>query len=138
MSKFPHIKQINELDCGPTCLKMIAALYGITFDSNIILNTIRLSRKGSNLLDISDAAEKIGFKTSGLLLSIEQLNDVTLPSIVHLKRKHFAVLFKIENGIYHIADPANTIFNITKAEFSKYWLGNKRGMGKGVILTFSL
>ncbi|MCK0132155.1 cysteine peptidase family C39 domain-containing protein [Flavobacteriaceae bacterium F08102] len=28
MLKFPHFKQADQKDCGPTCLKIIAKYYG--------------------------------------------------------------------------------------------------------------
>ena len=31
MSKFPFYKQLDGMDCGPTCLRMIAKYYGKTF-----------------------------------------------------------------------------------------------------------
>jgi len=28
--KFPHYKQPDTMDCGPTCLRMVAKHYGLT------------------------------------------------------------------------------------------------------------
>jgi hypothetical protein len=28
LMKFPHYKQLDSMDCGPTCLRMIAKYYG--------------------------------------------------------------------------------------------------------------
>ena len=49
--------------------------------------------QGVNLLGISDAAEKIGFQTSGLKLSFEKLiEEAPKPAILHWGQNHFIVL----------------------------------------------
>ena len=63
---FSQYKQSDSMDCGPTCLRMIAKYYG----RNISLQTIRektqIGKEGVNLLGISEAAETIGFRTKSL------------------------------------------------------------------------
>ena len=38
MNTFPHYLQLDAMDCGPTCLRMIAKYYG----KNYSLQTLRL------------------------------------------------------------------------------------------------
>lgn len=67
MSFFTY-KQHDSMDCGPICLRMVAKHYG----KNISLQTLRdktqIGKEGVNLLDISEAAEIIGFSTQALKL----------------------------------------------------------------------
>ena len=67
------IKQFDTMDCGVSCLKMVAAYYGRRFDVSQIRQTCALSRNGISLLGISKAAEAIGFRTDPLLVDIYRL-----------------------------------------------------------------
>lgn len=72
------------MDCGPTCLYMISRYYGRVFALEKLRELTEIGKEGVNLLGISDAAEKIGFQTSGLKLSFEKLIDeAPKPAILH-------------------------------------------------------
>jgi len=36
---FPHYNQLDAMDCGPTCLRMIARHYGRSFTNQTLLAT---------------------------------------------------------------------------------------------------
>jgi ATP-binding cassette subfamily B protein len=93
---FPHFKQADSKDCGPTCLKIIAKHYGRTLNIQTLRQLSETTRQGSNLLNISDAAEQLGFRTLGVKLNIETLLEAPLPCIVHWKQNHFVVVYKIK------------------------------------------
>ena len=84
------------------------------------------TKNGVNLLGISEAAEKLGFRTYGVRLSIEQLKEVELPCILHWNQNHFVVLYKIKNGKYYISDPATGLITYTEKEFSKNWIATSQ------------
>jgi ATP-binding cassette subfamily B protein len=98
MSKpFPFYKQPDAMDCGVTCLRMIAKYYGKHYSLETLREKTYIARAGVSLLGISDAAEKLGFKTIGARLNIEKLTeDVPLPCIVHWKQEHFVVVYDIK------------------------------------------
>ena len=78
------------MDCGPTCLRMIAKFYGKSYSLQTLRARSFISRNGVSMLGISDAAESIGFRTSGVRVSFEQLaEDVPLPCILHWNQLHF-------------------------------------------------
>src|SRR5262245_52108562 len=96
MRKFPWYKQFDTMDCGPTCLRMIAKHFG----RNISLQTLRektqIGKEGVNLLGISEAAEAIGFRTHPLRLGYTApVKEAKLPAILHWKQNHFVVLYKV-------------------------------------------
>ncbi|MHA7131790.1 cysteine peptidase family C39 domain-containing protein [Algoriphagus namhaensis] len=62
---FPHYKQPDSKDCGPTCLPIIAKHYGKLISLKEIREISETTREGSSLLKPSDAAEEMGFKTIG-------------------------------------------------------------------------
>ena len=46
MSKFPFYKQLDGMDCGPTCLRMIAKYYGKTFSVQQLREQSYIQRTG--------------------------------------------------------------------------------------------
>lgn len=77
-------KQRDAMDCGPSCLAMIAKHYGWQADKDQLWKICSLGKDGVSLLGISKAAETIGFKTVGGRVSFDTLAfEVPLPCIVH-------------------------------------------------------
>ena len=94
--KFPFFKQLDSMDCGPSCLRMVAKFYGKTYSLQALRSKAFLTKSGVSMLGISDAAESIGFRTRGYRLTWEQLRDeVPLPCIVHWNQRHFVVVYNI-------------------------------------------
>ncbi|MBS7254941.1 peptidase domain-containing ABC transporter [Flavobacterium branchiicola] len=124
MKKFTNYKQADYKDCGPTCLKIIAKHYGKTINIQELRDISETTREGSNLLFLSDAAEKIGFRTLGVKLSSERLIEAPLPCILHWNQNHYVVLYKIKKGIYYISDPAFGLIEYNLQDFLKFWIGN--------------
>ncbi len=75
LKKFTHYRQADHKDCGPTCLKIIAKYYGKTINIQELRDFSETTREGSNLLFLSDAAEKIGFRTLGVKLSVKRIEE---------------------------------------------------------------
>ena len=64
MPTFPFYRQHDAMDCGPTCLRMVARHYGKQYSLAYLRQNAYLTRQGVSLLGISEAAEKIGFLPS--------------------------------------------------------------------------
>lgn len=95
--KFPIYRQLDAMDCGPTCLRMIARFYGKNYSLQSLRTKCHITREGVSTLGISDAAELIGFRTEGVKLTWEQLRDnIPFPCIVHWKQRHFVVVYDIK------------------------------------------
>lgn len=121
---FPFYKQADAKDCGPTCLKIIAKHYGKNLNIQQLRSLSETTREGSNLLNLSEAAEQIGFRTLGVRLSFEKLNEAPLPCILHWNANHYVVLYKIKKDRIFISDPAFGLLEYSKEEFIKNWIGN--------------
>ena len=63
MKKFPCYIQHNVMDCGPTCLRMVAAHYGKRYSLEGLREKSFLTREGVSMLGISEAAERIGLRS---------------------------------------------------------------------------
>lgn len=113
------------MDCGPTCLRMVCKHYGRAVAIQKLRNLCFINRGGVNLLAISEAAEKIGFRTTGVKLSLSQLTEIDLPCILHWRQNHFVVLYQIKKGRYYLADPATGLVVLDEAVFKKHWFGHK-------------
>lgn len=124
MKKFTNYKQADHKDCGPTCLKIVAKHYGKTINIQDLRDSSETTREGSNLLFLSDAAEKIGFRTLGVKLSAERLDEAPLPCILHWNKNHYVVLYNIKKGKYYISDPGFGLIEYNKEDFLRLWIGN--------------
>lgn len=133
---FPVYKQLDTMDCGPTCLRMIARYYGKSYALQTLRERSFITRLGVSLLGISDAAETIGMRTLGARLTFEQLaHEVPLPCIVHWKQRHFVVVYNIKKDKVYVADPEHGLITYSRQEFFTNWLSTKReGENRGVAL----
>lgn len=129
------------MDCGPSCLAMIAQYNKLQPDIEAIRRTCALSRDGVSLWGISKAAESIGFKAIGGYFSLETLtSEVPLPCIAHWDQNHFTVVYKIKKHkkgeiTIYVADPARGLVTYNKREFCEHWVSTKsNGEEKGVAL----
>lgn len=125
LKKFPNYKQLDQMDCGATCLRIIFKYYGKSVSIHKIRKLCQTTKNGVNLLGISEAAEKLGFRTYGVRLSLERLRDVELPCVLHWNQNHFVVLYKIAKGKYYISDPSSGLMVLDEKEFSKNWFSTK-------------
>lgn len=124
MKRFPHYKQAEEKDCGPTCLKIIAKHFGRALNIQTLRSLAETTREGSSLLGLSEAAEQIGFHTIGVKMNFVKLKEVTLPCILHWNANHFVVVYKIKKEKIYISDPAHGLIQYNIKEFLKFWIGN--------------
>ncbi|WP_299678365.1 peptidase domain-containing ABC transporter [uncultured Dokdonia sp.] len=124
MKKFPSYKQTETKDCGPTCLKIIAKHYHKNLSINELRKISETTREGSNLLNLSDASEAIGFRSLGVKLTLNELKEAPLPCILHWNKDHYVVLYKIKKDTFYISDPGFGLLTYSKEEFLKFWIGN--------------
>lgn len=124
MSKFPHYKQADSKDCGPTCLKIIAKYYKQSISIQQLRVVSETTRSGSSLLGLSGASEQIGFRSLGVKLTLKRLLEAPLPCILHWNNNHYVVLYKIKKDLFYISDPAHGLLKYNKEAFLKRWIGN--------------
>lgn len=137
MPKFPFFKQYDAMDCGPSCIRMIAAFYGKNYSLQKLRQLAHITREGVSLLGLSEAAESIGFRTIGARITFEQLFQAPKPCVVHWDQDHFVVVYKLKKGKVYVADPAFGLVEYQEPEFKKHWLATvKQGEQKGICLMF--
>lgn len=121
-TKFPHYKQLDYRDCGPTCLRMIAKFYGKSFSREFLREKAGITRLGVTMAGIADAAEAIEMRTLGMRISLESLiNEAPTPFIIPWRQRHMVVVYKTSKTRIYIADPAQGLLDYTHDEFKKAW-----------------
>ena len=128
--------QLDEKDCGPTCLAMIAEHYGRYYSLETLRELCNISKFGVSMLDISNAAENIGIRTIGGYVNFNNLvSSIALPCIVHWDQDHFVVVYNIKNNIVYVADPAKGLLEYSFKEFQHHWLSSINNSDEiGVVL----
>lgn len=129
--KFVKYIQHDSMDCGPTCLKMVAKFYGKNYSLQNLRDRCHITREGVSLLGISDAAESIGFRTTGVKVTWTQMvEEMPMPCIVHWNQRHFVVVYDVvkKHGVYKVmvADPASGLLEYTEEDFRGLWLESER------------
>lgn len=125
MNRLPKYKQLNAMDCGPSCLKMICKYYG----KHISIETIRtlccITNEGVSLYGLKHAAKVLRFDADGIRSSIAGLiNLFKSPCILHWNHNHYVVLYKIDfsrklqDYTFTIGDPATG--RISKLQYEDF------------------
>jgi ATP-binding cassette, subfamily C, bacteriocin exporter len=125
--KFVCIKQHDSSDCGAACLASIAWYYNLRQPLSVIRGFASTDARGTNVLGIVQAAEKLGFAAKGVRGNQQALADIVLPAIAHLahenRMQHFVVVYAATRTHITIADPALGISRVPLDEFLKIWTG---------------
>lgn len=140
--KFPFYRQLDAMDCGPTCLKMIAQSDGKLLPLQYLREKCYITREGVSMLGIAEAAENIGYRTIAVKLTYEKEGEVPgllqfpLPCIAYWEQKHFVVIYKISKTHVWVADPAEGKLKLKRSFFENGWLnGRKKGIALGLETT---
>ncbi|WP_282779415.1 peptidase domain-containing ABC transporter [Phaeodactylibacter xiamenensis] len=140
MKSFPFYKQLDAMDCGPSCLRMIAKHYGKSYTLQYLRDISYIDREGVSLKGISEAAERIGFQPMAVKIPFSAQGEAPsllvapLPVIAHWKQNHFLVVYKANKKHVWVADPGAGKFRLPAQEFKAGWLSDGQ---KGVCLLLS-
>lgn len=123
INRFPHIKQIDEMDCGAASLTMICRHFGRKVSVSRIRQRVRTANDGTSLRGLCDGAEALGLAARSVKASKTNLREMPLPAIIHWENNHWVVLFKLDKAQAWIADPATNIRRVTLKELDEKWNG---------------
>lgn len=99
MKSFPYYRQLDQMDCGPTCLRMVAKHYGRSYTAQSLREKAQIGKDGVSLLGIAEAAEAIGFRSMGVKVLYDKLvHEAPLPCIIHWDQNHFVVVYAIKGA----------------------------------------
>ena len=106
------IKQHDITDCGAACLASIAAHYRLGLPIARIRQLASTDQKGTNLLGMIQAAEKLGFVCSGVRAEEQAFRtEAEFPAVAHVIVKkrlhHFVVVYRVTEKFVEVMDPAS-------------------------------
>lgn len=133
---FPFYQQLDAMDCGATCLRMIARHFGRFYSLEYLRELTYLGKQGVTMLGISDAAEHIGLQSLAVKTTFDRLaRDIPMPCVAHWNQEHFVVIHRVSKTHVWIADPAAGKFKLSKEEFLENWVSDlESGEQLGVLL----
>lgn len=125
--KFPSRQQLEGIDCGPTCIQMIAAYYKKRIALETIKKYCHMTRLGISLGDVVAGCESLGLQTVAVHVKQKELPQMPLPAILYWEQKHYVVLYRVEirkdTRVYYIADPAFGKVKLSEDRFMQSWIG---------------
>ncbi|TAE33514.1 MAG: peptidase domain-containing ABC transporter [Cytophagales bacterium] len=133
MKSFPLFQQPDTMDCGPTCLRMIAKHYGRSYTMPYLREITEIGKDGVSLLGIAQAAERVGFRTLAVRIPFSRLAaEAPMPCIVHWGQNHFVVVYRVKKSAVavgsrqkteqvFVADPSGGLVTYSRAEFESRW-----------------
>lgn len=138
---FHHIKQPDAMECGATCLRMIARHYGKMYSAEAMRQLCAIGHNGVSMQSLNEAAVKIGFHTACGRMTVEKMVEQhPFPCILHWNQEHFVVLYKVVKNRkgklkFYIADPGRYLLTIDEEGFCKAWTsGDSHQGGKGILM----
>ncbi|MFH6933968.1 peptidase domain-containing ABC transporter [Flavobacterium sp. FlaQc-30] len=122
------IKQHDIKDCGAACLASIGNHFKVNLPIARIRQYANTDKRGTNVLGIIEAAEKMRFTAKGVKGGLDSLDKIPLPAIAHIITKeqlhHYVVIYKVEKSKITVMDPGfGKIEVYSFEEFQKIWSG---------------
>ncbi len=122
------IKQRDITDCGAACLASVAAHYKLKLPVSRIRQMAETDKKGTNMLGLLKASEKMGFTAKGVKGGVDALPKIPLPAIAHVVVNrvlhHYVVIYKVKDDRVEYMDPGDgQMHKITVSEFAEIWTG---------------
>ncbi len=122
------IKQHDIKDCGAACLASIGNHFGINLPIARIRQFANTDKRGTNVLGIIEAAEKMGFTAKGVKGGLDAIPKIPLPAIAHVvigkQLQHFMVIYKVTKKSIQVMDPGKgKLITYNYEDFKKIWSG---------------
>jgi HlyB family type I secretion system ABC transporter len=121
--RFPHVQQIDEMDCGAACMAMICRHFGRAVRLSRIRQLLHTSTDGTSLRALCRGAEELGLAARAVKASARNLLQMPLPAIVHWEGNHWLVVYDVDEEHVRVDDPAIGSRRIPRAEFEEKWSG---------------
>jgi ATP-binding cassette, subfamily C, bacteriocin exporter len=105
-----------------------ASYHGLEIPISKIRQYASTDKKGTNILGLIEAAEKLGMSAKGVKGNFQSLFSIPVPAIAHIVVKevlhHFVVIYKVTSKYVRVMDPMDgQLHRIPHDEFRKQWTG---------------
>jgi len=119
------IRQRDQSDCGVACLASLVTFFGGEIKIEQLRELSGITKQGTTLLGLFQAANKIGLKAEAFEADIANLKEVDDPCILHIikdkKLQHYVICYGYENGSFLISDPAVGVKAVAENEIEEQW-----------------
>jgi len=128
LKRSARVKQRDISDCGAACLASVAAYHHLQLPVARIRQYAGTDRKGTNVLGVIEAAQKLGFQAKGVKGPLEALNNIPKPAIAHVVvnglLQHFVVVCRVTAKQVIVMDPIDGLYHhLSHEDFKKTWTG---------------
>lgn len=121
--RFPHVAQIDQMDCGAACLGMLARAFGRPVSLAHIRAAAGTGAAGTTLAGIRRGGARIGIDIRPVKASKSRLGDLPLPFVAHWEGNHWVVVTDVDDRQVRVADPAIGRRTMSHDEFTEGWTG---------------
>jgi len=125
---YPKYAKGLNANCGVLSIAWLLEKVGKYSAAESVRQIIPSSVKGHNIKELELIASGCGYKMKGMKLSLQELNYLPLPAIIHFKGHksnatgHYSILQKIEKNRFSIYDPQiNLGYKIFAEELNRKW-----------------
>lgn len=128
LKKNTKVKQHDITDCGAACLQSVAAHYNLQLPIAHIRQIAGTDTKGTNVLGLVEAAQKIGFEAKGVKGTVDAMLTMPVPAIAHVvlaqRITHYVVIYKVTKDEVWVMDPIDgELHKYPHAAFKEIWTG---------------
>ncbi len=120
---FPHVRQLDEMDCGAACIAMVCRYFGREVAPSHIRMAVGTGADGTSLRGLQRGGEHVGLQMRAVKASKSRLEQLPLPAIIHWDGNHWVVLYAIDGERCYIADPGRSLRRVSRGEISEKWSG---------------
>ena len=125
---YKYERQHGIKDCGLTCLYNIIKYYNGNISMSKLRKLTKTNENGTNVYNIVNASNSLGLKAEAYRCEFNDLSNVKLPIIAHIKLDnkydHFVILEKINNKKIIVQDPIRGKVVYDEISFKKEWTGS--------------
>lgn len=114
----------KELDCGPTCLKMLLAYYGIEVELDQLIEECGITVAGATGADLMRVGRLHGLDMQCYSIDAAELVRQDRPAIVNWKHNHWCVFAgRDEDGRVAVCNPDRGRYRMSEGTFTSLTTG---------------
>lgn len=122
-AKLPYIRQRSEAENSFVCLLIMLKYFIPEFNISDFKSRVAHLMSDASLSDLIKVFKENSIQPRALHCPVEDIEQLSLPCIIHWKYSKFSILKEIKNEMFYVCDPADrrTIIIYDKDEFECYY-----------------
>jgi ATP-binding cassette subfamily B protein RaxB len=117
------VLQAGFYECGLACIAMVLASQKIPLSLQDLRRRFQFNNRGLTLRQMIEVLDQLDVVSHPSRIEMDQLGELSLPSILHWNFDHFVVLERVTSKYIDIIDPAAGRRRISHADASKSFTG---------------